>query len=281
MTWMARRLLQFRVMSTASVPFYAKYWDPSSIRARCLGLLRDAGVPFLVGGAYALRQYCAVRRDTKDLDIFAEEKHVPTILDVLGSAGYRTDIPFPHWLAKAYCGEEFIDVIFNSGNGLTPIDESWFANAPERVVLGVPVRVCAVEETIWSKAFVMERERFDGADIAHLLAASGKSVDWRRLLDRFGGHWRVLFAHLLLFEFVYPDEAREQLPRWVVDELAARTRAEAPEGEVPHLCRGTLLSREQYLGDLRCGYHDARLPPTGTMSPETVATWTDAIGKKK
>lgn len=271
----------FPVMSQAhAAVLLQKRADASSIRARCLGLLRESGVPFLVGGAYALRQYCDVQRDTKDLDVFVEEKHVDAILEVLANAGYRTEMLFPHWLAKAYCGEEFIDIIFNSGNGLSPVDESWFVHAPERSVLGVPVLICPLEETIWSKAFVMERERFDGADIAHLLAAHGGAVDWRRLIDRFGSHWRVLFAHLLLFQFVYPEEARE-VPTWVTDELASRSRSEPPAAEVPHLCRGTLLSREQYLGDLRCGYHDARLPPTGTLTPETLAPWTEAIASRK
>jgi hypothetical protein len=59
-----------------------------------------------------------------------------------------------------------------------------------------------VEETIWSKAFVMERERYDGADIAHLLRASAERLDWHRLLERFDAHWPVLLSHLILFGFI-------------------------------------------------------------------------------
>jgi hypothetical protein len=29
----------------------------------------------------------------------------------------------------------------------------------------------AVEEMVWQKAFIMERERFDGADVVHLIQA--------------------------------------------------------------------------------------------------------------
>ena len=47
------------------------------------------------------------------------------------------------------------------------------------------------EETLWSKAFVMERERYDGADVAHLILAHGERLDWDtpvwRGLARIGG----------------------------------------------------------------------------------------------
>ena len=67
---------------------------------------------------------------------------------------------------------------------------------PERV-LDVPVRLIPAEEMIWSKAFVMERERYDGADVAHILRACAETLDWPRLLQRFDGHWRVLLQHLV------------------------------------------------------------------------------------
>jgi hypothetical protein len=37
---------------------------------------------------------------------------------------------------------------------------------------------------IWSKAFVMERECDDGADIARVPRARGDRLDWQRLLIR-------------------------------------------------------------------------------------------------
>ena len=70
----------------------------------------------------------------------------------------------------------------------------------------------------------MERERYDGADVAHLLRAHGDRLDWPRLLRRFGPHWRVLLSHLVLFGFIYPGE-RALVPAWVMD---AAARAPAP-----------------------------------------------------
>jgi len=232
---------------------------------RGLVALKEDGVPFLVGGAIALAAYCGIRRNTKDLDLFVCERDAPRVLDVLTRVGFRTEAVFPHWLSKAHADEHFIDVIFNSGNGEVPVDDEWFEHAVPADVFGVPVAICPVEETIWSKAFVMERERFDGADVAHLLLACGSTLDWPRLLRRFGGHARVLFAHLVLFGYVFPGET-ERIPRWVLDELSARVQTEVCVDA--RMCRGTLLSREQYLPDLTRGWRDARLPPSGSMSTE-------------
>jgi len=110
---------------------------------------------------------------------------------------------------------------------------------------------------IWSKSFVLERERYDGADVNHLLLACGEELDWGRLLSRFDRYWEVLFSHLLLFRFVYPG-CRDVVPRWVVKELVRRTLA-GPAEELPEaLCRGNLVSRVQYQHDLDGGLEDGR-----------------------
>jgi hypothetical protein len=64
-------------------------------------------------------------------------------------------------------------------------------------------------------------------------------------------------------------------------ELLERLREEldAPL-PAPRVCRGTLLSREQYLIDIQSWrYRDARLEADGSMSPGDVKTWTAAIGE--
>jgi hypothetical protein len=249
---------------------------------RSLAVLNEAGVPFLVGGAYALAKHAAIERHTKDLDIFVRPGDRDAVLGAFEVAGFRTDVPFPHWLAKAYGDDGFIDVIYSSGNGVVQVDQEWFSHAPDGELLGVPVKLCPAEEMIWSKGYVQERERFDGADIIHLIRCRGETMDWRRLRRRFGEHWRVLFGHLVTFGFVYPAE-RYKIPRWLLEELSDRLVDEI-DGPFPksQTCFGTLLSREQYLPDIgKWGYHDARLRPMGPMSPEEVAHWTAAIAEAK
>jgi len=253
--------------------------DTAAFYRRALRVLADANVPFLVGGAFAHACYTGIRRSTKDLDLFIRREDYERIQALAEAEGWRAELTFPHWLAKVYAGEDFIDLIFNSGNGVTPVDERWFRGNSQAEVLGVPVLVANLEDSFVSKAFIMERERYDGADIAHLLQVNAESIDWPGLLERFGPNWRVLLAHLTLFGFIYPGE-RHRIPRWVMETLMARlaTEVRQPPEQDPHVCAGTLLSREQYLHDVeQLGYVDGRLTPASTMTPEDVERWTEAI----
>ncbi len=251
--------------------------EPSTTRfyLDALAALTEAKVPYLLGGAYAFAYYTGITRHTKDLDLFVRPADASRTLEVLEQAGYHTEIIFSHWLGKAFSGDDFIDVIFSSGNGLCVVDDEWFAHAIALEADGG--LLCPAEELIWQKAYVMERERFDGADVNHLLRACGPALNWDRLLRRFGPHWHLLLVHLLLFSFVYPTE-RDRIPARVIDMLLERWRNEMNDGAADEkVCRGTLLSRMQYLSDTeRWGYADARLSPRGPMTAAQITHWTAA-----
>jgi len=267
--------------AVALAPSLEEEVEPGTARfyRRALQALADAGIPFLVGGAFAHACFTGIRRPTKDLDLFIRREDYERVALLMGDQGWRNELTYPHWLAKVHAGEDFIDLIFNSGNGLTPVDDNWFRNNAQAQVLGVPVRIANIEDGLLSKAFIMERERYDGADIAHLLQANAEQIDWPGLVQRFGPHWRVLLAHLTLFGYVYPGE-RHRVPHWVMERLVSRLAAETrqPPPADPHLCAGTLLSREQYLHDVeQLGYVDGRLTHASTMTTEDVDHWTGSI----
>lgn len=243
--------------------------------------LQDAQIPFLVGGAYAFSLYTGISRHTKDFDIFLRPIDLERAVEHFRSDGFVAERTFPHWLAKVKCGDDCIDLIYRAGNGVGELDDAWFERARHEEVLGVPVAVCAPEEIIWMKAYIMERERFDGADVAHLLHACAERLDWSHLVRRFNSHWRVLLSHLVLFGFIYPGE-RNRIPQSVMSDLLQRTQEELQVHSHPRLCRGTLLSREQYLPDVqKAGYRDARLEPSSHMNADDIAHWTAAIEDKQ
>lgn len=211
------------------------------------------------------------------MDIFVARDDLDKVFEVLKAAGFQTELTFSHWLGKVYYDDLFIDIIFSSGNGLCEVDDLWFEHAVPGRVFGFPIKFCPPEEMIWSKAFVMERERYDGGDIAHLLLNWAERLDWHRLVSRFGPHWRVLLSHLVLFGYIYPSE-RHLIPREIIRQLL-----HGLEGELAGLvcdnqaCQGSLLSRIQYKPDIeKLGFKDARLTPDGGMSPDEAGDWTAA-----
>ena len=243
--------------------------------------LQDAGVPFLVGGAYVVEIYAGVSRQTKDFDLYLRPRDIDLALDALRRAGYKTEKTFPHWLAKAERGGDCVDLIFRAGNGLCEVNDSWFERARGSDLRGLQMKLCAPEEMIWMKAYIMERERFDGADIAHIIQSCADTLDWPHLVRRFGADWRVLLSHLVLFGYIYPGE-RDKIPTAIMKDLIKRLRKESRTAGTSRICRGTLLSRKQYLLDIQeRGFRDARLQARVHMNAKDIAHWTRAIAKEE
>ena len=218
--------------------------------ATSLRTLREGGVPFMVGGAYALGEYADIYRDTKDLDVFCTAGQYPRLLQVLADAGYETEITDATWLAKASQGEHLVDVIFASANGVAPVDDAWFEHARRVELFGCEVRLIPAEELLWKKIMLQDRHRFDGADVNHIIRKQGESLDWKRLLQRMEPNWEALLGSLIVFRYVYPAE-RDFVPRWLMEELLTRVQQQL---EVPtpveKVCRGPLLSKGQYAIDI-------------------------------
>jgi hypothetical protein len=133
-------------------------------------------------------------------------------------------------------------------NAVIRVDQSWIDRSFESEVLGIPTRVLAPEELIASKVFVAFRERFDGADIAHIVYAAGTTMDWSRLLSLVGNHWQMLLWSLVLFHYIYP--ASTAVPMLVWDELLTKFRAdlESPDSEAKF--RGSLIDEKMFSIDV-------------------------------
>ncbi len=217
-----------------------------------LELLHESGADFMLGGAFAMFHYTGIYRDTKDLDVFLKPCDYPRVMKFFAERGYETVLYDVRWLAKIYKGAFFIDLIFDTVNNICLVDDSWLQHAPVGEFCGVEVKFLPAEELIWCKSYVWNRERFDGADINHVLLHQGRHLDWKRLLRRMDPHWHLLLAEILLFQFVYPADYHEAIPKWLFDELMNRAREqyELPP-QVEKVCRGPIIDNTQYSVDVR------------------------------
>ena len=214
-----------------------------------LASLQQAQIPLAVAGAFALHKHTGIWRVTKDLDIILEAKSVPEALSRLREMGFTTRIEDPIWLAKAWRGDYFVDLITAVGNAVLIVDRSWLDRAEPYDVFGVRCNVLAAEEVIASKLFVSRRERFDGADIAHLIRACGSRLDWDRLQELLAGHGELLLWSLVFFAYIYPSRADivpQQLWSKLLGQLQERVRQ--PNKDEPF--RGTLIDPNMFAIDV-------------------------------
>lgn len=225
--------------------------DSEDFFSECLQLLARSEVPFLVSGTYALSFYTGIVRPTKDVDVFAKAGDCLRILGYFKEHGFEVQMVDERWLARVCRGELFLDVIFNMPTASTHVTDDWFEQAPKVSIYDTVVKIVPPTEFIWSKIFVQDRYRYDGADVAHVILKKHDEIDWRRLLSNMELYWEVLLMALLNFRFIYPSE-REVIPRWLFDELVGRLQAQA-EMPAPSMkvCRGRLFSPRDYCPDIQ------------------------------
>ena len=211
--------------------------------------LLAAGVPFAVSGGFAFHHHTGIWRTTKDLDLVLPPHAVPDAFKVLAEEGFETYVQDPVWLAKARRGDYFVDLITGVGNATLTVQQSWIDRAGEDLVLGMRCKILSVEEMIASKLFVTRRERFDGADIVHLLKARARNLDWDRLRDLTASHWQMLYWYLVLFAFIYPAQV-DDVPKPVWRELHQRfgQLIERPSTMEPF--RGSLVDPKMFAIDV-------------------------------
>lgn len=227
---------------------------------KALQVMNRVGPHYVVGGAFALHWYTGFWRVAKDLDLFVLPEQVEQAMTALSSAGFATRVKHPEWLADALMEDHKVDLIYGMGNWAAFVDTDYMEKGAQAVILGVRCRVASAEDMIHSKAFVASRDRYDAADVYHLLVAMGEQLDWHRLLARFGDDWEVLLSHLVMFRYVYPSH-RDVVPGWVLEELLVRSGQTMDEPWLDgKLCRGFLLDGNgSYSQDIQeWGYRDAR-----------------------
>ena len=223
--------------------------EQQSLFREVLTVLAKKKVPFAVAGAFALRQHTGISRDTKDLDLFLTYGNAVKALKVLEREGFECEVCDPVWLYKAHQNEFFVDLITGMSNATIVVQNSWIERAKPAVIYDVTTRVLAAEELIASKLFVTRRERFDGADIAHVLYGTRGNLDWNRILELVGENWEMLFWALVLFRYAYPAQTNF-VPIEMWNELIDRYKTTISHLDPGARFRGSLIDDKMFAIDV-------------------------------
>jgi len=233
---------------TSSVP--ADLPEKQETLAReVLSALEGEGIPYAVAGAYALLEHTGICRTTKDLDLFLTAENSTAAITFLERHGFACEVCDPVWLAKVHRENFFVDLITGMSNATISVDDCWIRRARPASVLGIQTRVLAPEELLVSKLFVMRRERFDGADIAHIIYGTHGKLDWVRILQLAGEHWEILLWALILFHYVYPAKS-SYVPAVVWQELLGKFSKEILEPDPQAKFRGSLIDDNMFAIDV-------------------------------
>lgn len=215
-----------------------------------LQAMNERGIPYAVAGAFALQKYTGIRRRTKDLDLFLKPEDVSAALEHLCKKGFRCETLDPVWLSKAHRGEYFVDLISGMSNAVIMVDDSWMKRAQPAEIAGIKSQVLSAEDLLASKLFVTRRERFDGADIAHIVYRTKGQLEWARIMEIARDNWEILLWSLMLFRYVYPAHS-DYVPAPLWQDLLSRYMhlVQHPNPDAPF--RGSLVDENIFAIDMK------------------------------
>jgi hypothetical protein len=137
--------------------------------------LRDADVPFLLGGSLA--SWARGGPETRhDLDLMVRREDADRALEVLAEIGMRPERPPEGWLYKAWDGDVLVDLIFEP-KGI-PLTDEVFERGEELEVLATRTRVMALDDMLVTKLLALDEHSLDYSSLLQIARALREQIDW-------------------------------------------------------------------------------------------------------
>ena len=190
--------------------------------------VRDTGVEFMLGGGFALATYAGRWRDTKDIDLYIRPHERDRVVEALSRAGfedyYRRLRYDRKWIYRSFKNDCIVDIIWAMANQRAQVDDAWFTRPGSTVrIRGEELRVLPMEEFMWCKFYILQRDHCDWTDIFNLLYCNGNHIDWDHLLNRLDEDVGLLKGLLTVYRWLCPKMANA-LPRSLWEKIEARER---------------------------------------------------------
>ena len=192
-----------------------------AVYERVIGEAQRRKLAFAVGGGLAAMTYAGQWRNTKDIDLYVLPRDREGMIRVVTDLGlrdlYEKEAYDRNWIYRSYNDDTIVDIMWAMANQRAQVDEQWL-NGPMIEAGGLRFPLLPAEEEIWSKLYIVQRERCDWPDALNLLYGVGPELDWRRLVARVGEDRGLLAGLLSTFAWIAPERAQE-LPAWLWEEL--------------------------------------------------------------
>jgi hypothetical protein len=148
---------------------------------RSAAALRRADIPFLLGGSLASWARGGPET-THDLDLMIKPEDADRALEVLREEGMEPERPPEDWLVKAWDSGTLVDLIFYP-KGM-PIDDEVIGRADVLSVLGLDIRVMALEDVLVTKLMALSEHALRYESLLPIARALREQVDWGDVRER-------------------------------------------------------------------------------------------------
>jgi hypothetical protein len=144
-------------------------------------LLRDAEIPFAVGGGFAVWARGGTGSD-HDVDLLVKEDDAERALAVLERAGLRGERPPEGWLLKAYDGDALIDLIFRPAG--VPVMDEVLARCLPAEYEAMELPTLPPEDVLVTKLLSLSEHSLDYESVLEIARLLREQVDWATVQER-------------------------------------------------------------------------------------------------
>lgn len=151
---------------------------------RAAAALRDAGIPYLLGGGLAAWARGGPPTE-HDVDFFVLRDDVDAALAALVEAGMRPERPPEGWLLKAWDGETLIDLIYSPAGG--DVDQGYFDRSEEMEVAAQRLPVASLGDVLATKLLALNEQDPDMTSVLEVARSLREQIDWPFVRERTTG----------------------------------------------------------------------------------------------
>ena len=148
---------------------------------RAGAVLRDAEIPFMIGGGLAVWARGGARTE-HDVDILVTPEDAERAQQALVEAGMRPERPPEDWLLKAWDGEVLVDLIFCPIEG--PVSQEQIDAAEELNLMAMNMKVARLEDVLASKLLALKEQEPDFGQVIDFARSCREQIDWDEVRGR-------------------------------------------------------------------------------------------------
>jgi len=151
---------------------------------KAAGALRDAEVPFALGGGLAVWARGGAKTE-HDVDFFVKPDDAERAQQALVAAGLEPETPPEGWLLKAWDGNVLVDLIYEPRGG--PVTDAWFERSDELDVYAVTMLVASLDDVLMTKLLALNEQNLDYSSVLEMARAVREQIDWDAVRRRCEG----------------------------------------------------------------------------------------------